>query len=223
VSGGLKPEDPSVLNFDIHNVLRPHGMDGLFVVLDGFDGTGKTTLSTLIQHHFRSAGREVLMTRSPPRDALDSAQYQKYMYDPSSRSSIDYRGLVAILTGARLQHAHEVILPKLRLGSDVVCDRYVYSAVAHCYSRGLHSERWFRELCSHLPRPDIAVIMDASADVVRQRLSQRPDGHESYIEEAHMRRCLYAYREISTVSGLRLIDTSEGNISPTEAVVQALA
>lgn len=223
VSDGIKQGQKLDFNFDIHNVLRPHSLDGQFIVFDGFDGTGKTTLSRLAQHHFRSMGREVLMTRSPPRDTLDSPLYKKYMYDLNSRPDINYRGLVATLTGARLQHAHEVILPRLRSGFVVVCDRYVYSAVAHCYSRGLHSERWFRELCSHLPRPDIAVIMDASEDVIRLRLSQRPDGHESYVEEAHTLRCLYAYREISTASGLQLIDTGKGNLEPDEAMIRALA
>lgn len=216
------PADPGQLNFDIHTVLRRHDTDGLFVAVDGFDGTGKSTLVELIAAHLGQAGREVVSTRSPQRETLDHPLYQSYLYRPESRAGIDYRGVVATITGARLQHAHEVVWPALRRGAVVVTDRYVYSAVAHSYSRGLRSELWFRELCRYLPRPDFGFILDAKEATIRARLSSRPNATEAHLEEGHFQACLYAYRNIARAGGLTLVETDGPVADQSQRIISEL-
>lgn len=199
IVGVERPE----LNFDIEKVLLPHGLSGLFVVLDGFDGGGKTALVERVCARLERSGREVVRTRSPRREALEDSLYRAYPYEPGRHAVMDCRGLVAMIAGDRLQHAHEVVLPALERGAAVVSDSYVYSAVADNYSRGLRSETWFRELCRFLPRPDFGFILEADEETVRN-----PAGR-------HFQACLYAYRQVARASGLPLIRT-EGLVEQQE-------
>jgi thymidylate kinase len=90
-----------------------------------------------------SAGREVVVTRSPTRAALDIPAYKRYMFEPDQRASIDNRRLVCALTGDRLQHAHDVIAPALAAGKVVLCDRYVFSARRICSPGATARKRGF--------------------------------------------------------------------------------
>lgn len=94
-------------------------------------------------------------------------------------------------------------------------DWYVYSVVAYSYSRGLRFEKWFRELCRFLPRPDFGFILDADEDTVRERLPARSGAKEGQLEERHFQACLYAYRQIARASGLPLVRT-EGPVEEQE-------
>ncbi len=69
-----------------------------------------------------------------------------------------------MLTGERLQHAHETLLPAIHAGKAVVCDRYVYSAAAHLMARGYAHEPWFLDLCRHLPRPSRLLPLKTKAE-----------------------------------------------------------
>lgn len=77
--------DRSELNFDIEKALLPHGLAGPFVVLDGFDGGGKTALVKRICARLERSGREVIRTGLPRREVLEHPLYRAYLYEPERR------------------------------------------------------------------------------------------------------------------------------------------
>jgi dTMP kinase len=186
----------------------PEG-SGLFVVFDGIDGAGKSTLVEGVLRLLREQGHEAVPTRSPPRRSVERPLYLRYMHDPSARPDIDYRGLVAVLMGDRLQHAHDTIVPALEAGTSVVCDRYVYSAAAHFVARGFPDEVWFTELCRHLPRPSAAFHASAPLDVVLARVTSRGNSSEAFVEPGFFAALHDAYATIAERNSMISIDTNQ--------------
>jgi len=200
---------------DLRDVSRQRGV---FIVFDGIDGAGKSALVAATAACARAAGLEVVSTVSPPREALQRPLYLRYMLEPAARESIDYRGLIAVLMGERLQHAHELIGPSLTRGAAVLCDRYVFSAAAHFLARGFPDESWFVRLAAHLPRPTLAFHASAPLQVTRERVRTRSGHAESYLEEDFHARLHAAYETVCRSNGLIHVDT----VTPVEETFSAL-
>lgn len=212
---------PSDGRLDLDNRIELAEVDDAgapFVVFDGIDGGGKSTLVAATAHLFERRGFDVEVTRSPPRKAVERPLYLRYLHDPSARDGIDYRGLVAVLIGQRLQHAHEVVIPALRAGTAVVCDRYIYSAAAHLLARGYRDELWFVDLCRHLPRPSVAFHPTASFDVLFERLAARGNGPDAHVEDGFFATLHQAYGSVARSNCLIPLDTTDEFDSTLERI-----
>ncbi|HOB05842.1 MAG TPA: dTMP kinase [Propionibacteriaceae bacterium] len=102
---------------------------GLFVVLEGGDGAGKSTQGQRLKTWLSDAGHGVVMTYEPGDTAIGRSIRQMVLDpdsgDPSPRTE-------ALLYAAdKAQHVDEVVRPALLRGDVVVCDRYVDSMVAY--------------------------------------------------------------------------------------------
>lgn len=201
--------------------LDRHGLPGLLVAVDGSDGTGKTTLLAGLESELRLRGHEVLATRQPTTEARESSAFRDFLFRPESRDDIDYRALLCLLIGDRLQHIHRVVRPALARGAVVLCDRYVFTQMVTTVTRGFDDERWMLELYQHVMRPDVGVITDAPTDVVIERISARTDAREAFYEDDHVRANLRAYRDVAVQYDLTVIDTLD--VSPDDAVSLVLA
>ncbi|GAA5106994.1 dTMP kinase [Bartonella jaculi] len=100
-------------------------MSGYFITFEGGEGVGKTTQISLLAQYLCSKGYDVLTTREPGgtagaeaiRHVLLSGQAQ--YYGPLME--------VVLLTAARIDHVTEVIIPSLKKGKVVLCDRFIDS------------------------------------------------------------------------------------------------
>jgi aspartyl-tRNA synthetase len=90
---------------------------------------------------------------------------------------------IHLLFSANRWETVEKLLSELRSGTDVVCDRYVYSGIAYSAAKGLDLE-WCRAPDKGLPEPDLVLYMKVSAEVARQRGGY---GEERYEKEAFQR------------------------------------
>lgn len=187
--------------------LLEHELPGKFICVCGPDGAGKTTLIETLETEFCSSGDEVVLTFQPSKNIRESELFNRYIYEPKARDSIDYRALVCLLMSDRLQHVQEVIKPNLAIGRTVITDRYIYTALAQFRARGYNDERWFIDLCNLMPRPDAAFVLLPGLQTALARVASRTGNKESYIEFEHDK-VLYRNYEILTAEGLYPIDTS---------------
>lgn len=201
--------------------LRPHDHPGVLVAVDGSDGTGKTTLLGGLERELRSRGHDVLTTRQPTTEARESSAFRDFLFRPDLRDDIDYRALLCLMIGDRLQHLHRVVRPALARGAVVLCDRYIFTQMVTTVTRGFDDELWMLELYKHVLRPDVGVITAAPPSVVIERISSRSDARESLYEDDHVRSNLRAYSEVADHYDLTVIDTLE--VSADEAVARVLA
>jgi dTMP kinase len=102
--------------------------ENLFITIEGGEGSGKTTQSLLLKKFLEGLGYEVLLTREPGGTVL-AENIRNILLNPNLK-------LVALselflLEAARAQHIKKLILPALKDGKIVVCDRFIDSTIAY--------------------------------------------------------------------------------------------
>ncbi|MDC8447788.1 MAG: dTMP kinase [Nitrospira sp.] len=109
---------------------------GIFITLEGGEGSGKTTHARRLCEWLRTQGLKVLHTREPGGTLL-AEQLRNLLLDKSTETIAPETEAWLILA-ARRQHVDHVIKPALADGMTVVCDRFSDSTMAYQgYGRGL--------------------------------------------------------------------------------------
>jgi len=153
---------------------------GLFISIEGTEGTGKSTQVRLLADDLRAAGRRALVSREPGGTAFGRT-LRGMLLDPAAATIAPWAELFLYLAD-RAQHVREVILPALERGEWVICDRFSDATVAYQgYGRGLDvafigdaSDRAAAGLV-----PDLTLLMDfedVAEGIGRARRRQQEDG-----------------------------------------------
>jgi dTMP kinase len=109
---------------------------GIFITLEGGEGSGKTTHALLLCQWLTAQGQNVLQTREPGGTPL-AEQLRTILLD-SPAESIASETEALLILAARRQHVDHIIKPALAQGMTVVCDRFSDSTIAYQgYGRGL--------------------------------------------------------------------------------------
>ncbi|HSM33956.1 MAG TPA: dTMP kinase [Anaerolineae bacterium] len=151
------------------------GPAGLFIVLEGPDGAGKSVQARRLAERLRERGLRVTWTREPGGTPLGE-QVRQILLDPADVA----RGPVAdalLFNAARSQLVADVILPALRRGEVVVLDRYATSTLAYQgYGSGVDRETLalIARLATAGLQPDVVVVLDVPVEV---GLARRDLGH----------------------------------------------
>jgi dTMP kinase len=101
---------------------------GIFVTLEGGEGSGKTTQCRRIVAHLLAKGRDVLETREPGGTAAGELVRDILLHRVSE---LGPKAELALYLASRAQLVEEVVRPELASGCDVVCDRFADSSVAY--------------------------------------------------------------------------------------------
>ena len=104
-------------------------MRGRFIVVEGIDGSGKTTLAAKLARELKRRGRRVIRTREPGGTRLGE-KIRGVLLDARNEAMTPQTELFLYMA-SRAQLVDQVIRPALRRGTDVVCDRYYYSTAAY--------------------------------------------------------------------------------------------
>ncbi|MBT8127951.1 MAG: dTMP kinase [Gammaproteobacteria bacterium] len=147
---------------------------GKFITLEGIEGVGKTTNRNYIRQLLEQAGKNCIETREPGGTPLGEALRELLLEHKHEGMSADAELLM--MFAARAEHLHKVILPALRAGKVVLCDRFTEATYAYQGGgRGLNDkkiadlENWVQGDL----RPDLTIILDAPVALGRQRAGQR--------------------------------------------------
>lgn len=109
---------------------------GIFVTFEGGEGTGKTTQLPLVAAWLESLGYEVTTTREPGGTELGRT-IRKLLLRSDSEPPVP-RAELMLYAADRAQHVEKLILPALKAGRAVLCDRYADATLAYQgYGRGL--------------------------------------------------------------------------------------
>jgi dTMP kinase len=101
---------------------------GIFITIEGGEGSGKTTQSRLLKEYLEKLGRKVLLTREPG-GTLFAESIRKILLSPDSRP-VPLSELF-LYEAARAQHMDEFVIPALKAGKVVICDRFTDATVAY--------------------------------------------------------------------------------------------
>ena len=146
---------------------------GVFVTLEGIDGTGKSTQLGLLAGRLRAHGREVIETREP--GGSEGAEEIRRLLVDGAPGRWSAETEILLFTAARRDHVERVISPALDRGAVVICDRYLDSTRAY-QSAGDHARRHFIDELHHLAiglDPDLTVILDLDPALAAERMAGR--------------------------------------------------
>jgi dTMP kinase len=151
----------------LSNLTTAHEFPGKLFVVEGIDGSGKTTQLALLAKWLSAAGRPVVVTEWNSSRLVKAAT--KTGKKKNTLTPMTFSLLHATDFADRLLYN---IIPPLKAGMIVLADRYAYTAFARDAARGV-DRRWVRELYSFAVRPDLAVYFRVPIDVSADRLLAR--------------------------------------------------
>src|SRR5450759_981694 len=103
------------------------GKKGVFIVIEGLDGSGKTTQAILLAKRL-SQSHKTILTAEPSRGKIGAFIRESCLYE-EKRLPTEAEAL--LFAADRVEHVQKEIKPALDEGKLVICDRYVYSSLAY--------------------------------------------------------------------------------------------
>jgi dTMP kinase len=162
-------------------------MAGLFLSLDGLDGTGKSTQGRMLAEWLRAGGREVTECRDPGGTLLGD-QFRAFLLDKNCVMTPATEAFLFMASRAEL--VHQVIRPALAAGHVVVCDRFLLATVVYQgHAGGLNVETLWKmgELATGGLEPDLTLVFDLPVEVAARRRGRDADRMESRDRMYHER------------------------------------
>lgn len=143
--------------------MRTENKKGFFIVLEGGDGTGKTTQTKLISKHLEDKGFDsIVLTREP--GGVDTAEKIRNII---LNENIDPVTEALLFASARREHLVKKVMPALNEGKIVICDRFLYSSLAYQgYARDLGIDTVYNinSLAVEDCFPDLTIMLDLNAE-----------------------------------------------------------
>jgi dTMP kinase len=186
-------------------------MRGTFITFEGIDGAGKSTHLRWIARFLRARGIELKLTREPGGTATGEKLRRLLL---GGRQGLHPETETLLLFAARREHLDKVIIPALKAGQWVLCDRFTDATYAYqsagsgvAWRKVGVLERWVQEGL----QPDLTLLFDVSPALGRQRAGRRrkPDRFESEKSRYYARvRKAYLKRARECPRRVRVIDAS---------------
>ena len=157
---------------------------GLFITVEGGEGVGKSTNLEYIRNLLVQHGKEVLMTREPGGTPI-SEEIRALLLD-RSHTDMEADTELLLMFAARAQHLRQLIIPALKRGQWVVCDRFTDATYAYQGGgRGIDElriaqlEQWVQGDL----RPDLTLLLDAPVEVGMARAAGRDQAQDRFEQE----------------------------------------
>ncbi|MCJ7842931.1 dTMP kinase [Lederbergia sp. NSJ-179] len=146
-------------------------MQGVFITIEGPEGAGKTTIIKKVAQELESRGMDVILTREPGGIPI-SEQIRRIILNPENLT-MDARTEALLYAAARRQHLVEKVIPGIRRGAIVLCDRFIDSSLAYQgYARGLGLEEVFsiNQFAIQEVMPDQTIYFDIEPEQGLKRI-----------------------------------------------------
>lgn len=176
-------------------------MRGIFIVLEGPDGSGKSTMAKKIGEYFSKQGREIEFTREPGGTKI-SEKVRDLILD-NNNTEMNYRTEALLYAAARAQLVNEKIIPWLEQGKIVISERFVYSSLVYQgIGRGLGIEevRSINNFATANLLPDMVLLLDVNPEKGLKRKLNIDGGDRLENESIDFHKQVYdGYKELARV------------------------
>ena len=198
----------------------------MYIVIEGQDGTGKSTQAELLKNHFESQGKTVVMLEEPDGDLPQAHD----LHDMILTRGYDLEPITNVLlfTAARVELWKKIAEPALKKGGIVISARNYWSTLAYQgYGQGVSRSKIIRITKELLPEkyfhPDYGFILTVSDEVRLARQGNRGKVKETFekMSNTFQQKVNAAYPHIAKDFNLTLIDAS-GTIEEIFTKLQAI-
>ncbi len=161
-----------------------------FIVFEGIEGAGKTTLANMLADYLIREGKNVYLTREPGGTEIGK-EIRKVLLSKYEENFTPMAELL-LYEADRSLHVENIIKPKLEKGYFVISDRYIYSTIAYQhYGRGIDRKLidFLNNLTTRGLEPSIVFLIDVPVEVGLERVGKIKDADrlESEDIEFHKR------------------------------------
>lgn len=190
----------------------------MFIVLEGIDGTGKSTQAKRLAEHFTARGRTVTLSREPT-----DGPWGTLLRNSANTGRLSPEEELETFLKDRRQHVAEKIAPALAAGHVVILDRYYFSTMAYQGARGFDPQEIRRKNEVFAPVPDLLIILDLDVDTAIQRIGTRGDAANEFEQRANLERCRDIFLSLKDESFARVISANSSPDDVTKMIITALA
>jgi len=181
---------------------------GKLIVIEGIDGTGKSTQATILANHLRTQGAdqglEVVQSFEPTNGPWGSKLRASAT---TGRLSIEEE--LELFLKDRRQHVEELILPTMERGGIVILDRYYFSTMAYQGARGIDPTTIRETNEIFAPEPDALLILDLPVDEALKRIGVRDGEANEFEQRESLQFCRDLFLSLKNEPFARLIDASQ--------------
>lgn len=153
----------------------------LFITFEGGEGCGKSTQTRALQHKLKKLAIPSILIREPGGTAL--GERVRHILKKSTQIQISPLTELILFNASRSQLVGEIILPNLKTGKIVICDRFADSTVAYqSYARGLDLKTVLEmnNIGTQGLKPDLTFLLDISPEI---GLSRKPQNANDRFEK----------------------------------------
>ncbi|MBS5115697.1 MAG: dTMP kinase [Erysipelotrichaceae bacterium] len=185
-------------------------MAGLFITLEGPEGSGKTTIASLVEKKLKERGLNVVMTREPGGIEI-SEQIRKIILDPNN-TAMDSKTEALLYAAARRQHLVEKVIPALKQEAIVICDRFIDSSLVYQgIGRGLGIDKVYDMNLFAIEdiMPDFTLFFDIDPKLGLERIhkDQQREINRLDMEDLNFHQKVYqGYKEVVSRYPERIIE-----------------
>ncbi len=186
---------------------------GVFIVLDGMDGSGKSEMVKLLHNYLfsKSKSYRILTTREPTNGTY--GKEIRHILKNENDPKINAEKLLGLFIKDREEHLNNTIMPFLSKPNDhevniVICDRYYHSTIAFQSTQGIGMKMLIEKNKKFL-KPDIAFIMDVNPEIALGRIKERRK--EKFEDLGFMRKLREKFLELPKLlrGNIKVIDASK--------------
>jgi dTMP kinase len=139
-----------------------------FIVLEGIDGSGKTTQTKLIEKKLKSSAKEAIIVREPGGTSLGELVRTIL----KTEKDLDPLTQLLLFSSCRRELIHKVIKPALSQNKNIICDRYIYSTLVYQgFEQGLQLTDIHNVISISTDNivPDLIIFIDTPAEIAKSR------------------------------------------------------
>lgn len=144
----------------------------MFITFEGPEGSGKTTVSNIIEERLKKIGYEVVHTREPGGTPI-AEQIRNIILDKAN-TMLDARAEALLYAASRRQHLVEKVWPALKEGKIVICDRYIDSSLAYqggARNLGIENVLSINMFATEGTFPDMTLLFDITPELGLNRIA----------------------------------------------------
>ena len=186
---------------------------GLFIVIEGIDGTGKSTQAKRLGEWFETQGREVVLSYEPTH-----GQWGKHLRDSMTQGRLGPEEELELFIKDRQDHVDTLIQPSLAAGKVVILDRYYFSTMAYQGARGFDPQVIRERNEAFAPQPDLLLILDLDVDTAHQRIGTRGDTTNEFEQRDTLTKCREIFLSLKDEDFARVIDATADMDTVTERI-----
>lgn len=184
---------------------------GVFICVEGIDGSGKTTQAHILVEALKKEGFEAVYT-TEPSNGVFGKMLRKHILEGSRRVPVVVEAVLFAVD--RFDHIESEVKPLLKRGKIVVSDRYVYSSIAYQGALSL-SKKWLKEINNRAIKPDLSIFIDVPPEIVIGRINRQRSVMETLQTQKRVRE---AYLKLVEEEDLLVIDGASSKKEVAERI-----